>query len=458
MQVAAYADTFILSTHADQDLLYRETAALRLLRLMQAWAAEHVVEPGRGCVWLAQKWLQSRIGVSRSQLYRVLSRLQSSGWIEPSTVPDSTGRERPGFRVALVSANGFATAMRPRCDIDATPMRHNCDFPTLKLKEENVREDRAAMTRAPRQSSLPGSEFETPIERPGSETRSENGTMGTIRRDPRIKEAAARVDEYERGRYIQHPRATRPKRDSPQAHALSLEAIRTAMEAAVESGRYETIEKIETTFRAVVELNWSSAVEKQETWDWWTGSAMWSPRSLERVLGWLEEKRNWIYLDRASGKSPIPQVAAETGKVEGDIADLSPAEQQAEYDRRHGIETVGPIVPDGADPETYVHPKIVMGIDHAVPGGDETGVFIEFRDGHSVHSLRELLRPGTVYEEEGIRKWDMPAISLAYTPAPEVSDVELRKASERKLDYVMRTTPEERDADAKAGRKPWEVG
>ena len=503
MQSTAYADPILLSTHADQSLLYRSSAALRMLRLMQSWAANHIVEPGRGLVWIARDWLRDQIGVSRSQYFRALARLRNSGWIVASTVADSSGQERPGYRVALASSDGFATAMRPRCDLDATHMRPKCDPPTLKLNQENTIEGKAAMTRDTRQSNLPGSHFDTPVSYQG-QTKQD----GAPRRDDRLKVVAARVDEYERARYMQHPRCVRPKRDTPEAHDISVEAITRALERVVASGSHSTLEDIETQFRAVVELNWEAADRKAETWDWWTGTAMWAPRSLDRVLGWLEEKRNWIYLERAAGRSSLPSRPDDTGRMPDDVSEMTPAEQQAAYDQAHGL---------------------VRGVDPSLPGSDRTGVFIEYRDGVTEGDLRDLHRKVSIsiggHELQGFkpdqplefpaedpnpsenwRRWaSMPSVqSPGYAAAraewdameqlsdavergdaPDMaklmdelalefqmprtimfgepvggvsSDDELRRIRDRKSAYMKSTTPEERAADAKAGRQPWEGG
>ena len=480
MQSTAYADPILLSTHADQDLLYRSSAALRLLRLMQSWASHHIVEPGRGIVWVARGWLQKRLGVSRSQYFRVLARLLGSGWIVPSTVSDETGQERPGYRVALTSASGFATDMRPRCDLDATQMRPRCDSPTLKLNEGEVSEGKAAMTRPPRQSNLPGQEFQSPAQH-------ETGTTKTTLsinavRDPRLNPVARRVDEYERARYIDHPRCVRPKRDTPEAHSISVEAITRALERVLASGVYSTLEDIEMRFRGVVELNWDAADRKQETWEWWSGTAMWAPNSLERVLGWLDEKRNWVYLERAAGLSELPSRPDETGLMPDDVADLSPVEQQAAYDEAHGIE-----VPGGADPETYVQDEIRITVGGIPITGFADGRDVEISDDtpepgqwrrwldkplvldiqppaecEGAQQLSDAVDRGDPAELEQLTSelaahFQLPkSLMLGEVPGG-LNDEELRRLHDRKLAYMKATTPEERVADAKAGRKPWEV-
>lgn len=479
--MTAYADPLSLSTHADQALLYRSSAALRMLRLMQSWAANHLVEPGRGIVWIARGWLQKQMGVSRSQYFRALARLRSAGWIVASTVADETGHERPGYRVALQSSDGFATAMRPRCDLDATAMRPKCDSPTLKLIEENMNEGKAVMSRYPRQSNLPGSEFQQQARahlisenRSGSEN--EPGTENNPgkcrpRRDPRLNEVASRVDEYERARYIQHPRCVRPKRDTPEAHQISVEAITRALERVVESKVYDTLETIETRFRAVVELNWDAADRKAETWDWWTGSAMWAPISLDRVLGWLDEQRNWIYLERADGRSELPSRADDTGLMPDDIGQLSPADQQRAYDEAHGIESA-PKWPDTPAVE-WAPTKTAEQVLADVPAmmADEAVRFdaIQRRRSSSHSSWNRETGEITDHPDFGAavdgfaqavaNHVRIPKhILMNDAPGDIARESELAGIRDRKVAYLRSTTPEERAEDAKAGRQPWEVG
>lgn len=506
--MTAYADPLSLSTYADQALLYRSSAALRMLRLMQSWAANHLVEPGRGVVWIARGWLQKQMGVSRSQYFRALARLRSSGWIVASTVADETGHERPGYRVALQSSDGFAIAMRPTCDRDATQMRPRCDSPTLKLIEENMNEGKAAMTRDPRQSNLPGAQFQQPAEQDSGTTTTT--TTGRKRRDSRLNEVAARVDEYERARYIQHPRCVRPKRDTPGAHQISVEAITRALERVVESKAYDTLQAIETRFRAVVELNWDAADRKAETWDWWTGSAMWAPISLDRVLGWLDERRNWIYIERADGRSELPSRPNETGLMPDDIGQLSPADQQRAYDEAHGIETqVGTwegkssdqIIADisgmaeqlreMAPPFTGDLERVTQQVMRTAreTGADPMAVARVYLNG--THELKVVVpeikidpiqRPrsnshsswnretGEITDHpdfnavmDGVAAeltahFQMPkSLMLGTVPGGITSESELAAIRDRKVAYLKSTTPEERAADAKAGRQPWEV-
>ena len=315
------------------------------------------------------------------------------------------------------------------------------------------------MASDPRQSSLPGVQFETPVQ---SQHEPQPGKIGTIRRDPRLREVALRVDEYERARYIQHPRCTRPKRDTPQARDISVEAITRAIERCLP--QFETLEQLETRFRAVVELNWEAADRKSETWDWWTGSALWQPNSLDRVLGWLEEKRNWIYLDRAAGKTPLPQRAGDTGNLDHDLLDLSPAEQQAEYNKRHGIDPGSMTISIGGQELHGISDGQFVEITDDEP---EPGQWKRWAD---IPPIKLEIMP--LVEGEPSEVVSYPSVAGIQMPAPDPispelfdglrlppppTDEELRASSQRKLEYMRSTTPEQRAEDAQAGRKPWEV-
>jgi hypothetical protein len=210
------------------------------------------------------------------------------------------------------------------------------------------------------------------------------------------------------------------------------------MERAVESGEFDSLSIIELRFRAVVELNWEAAERKVETWDWWSGSAMWAPRSLDRVLEWLNEERNWIYLDRAAGSQPVPKApTADEIDERIDSLNMSPQEQQDDYDRRHGIRP-SPFECEQKS-RSYNH-KISVTIDDK--SAEAMLRCAESGDG----SLAEVM--GNVFTGMG------DSFEL---PKPK-GDSQLRKEAQRKSEYVKRTTPEERAADADAGRKPWEVG
>jgi hypothetical protein len=198
---------------------------------------------------------------------------------------------------------------------------------------------------------------------------------------------------------------------------------------------------------------------------------MWAQRSLDRVLGWLEAKRNWVYLERAKGKSPLPK--RESAEPQEDLSDLSPLEQQRAYNEKHGI---------------------FVGVDPAVPGGDETAEVVVSFDPiqrtrtWSYSSWNSKTDEITHHPDPSLASWDggkagedmgedaqkaaidrMRELSEApevYRPDPGMAkvlqeiktDEELREIAKRKLAYVKATTPEQRAADAKAGRKPWEVG
>ncbi len=492
MQSAAYAATIHLSTHlADPALLYRNTAALRLLRIMQGWALEHLVEPGRGAIWVARDWLQKRLGVSRAAYYRALTRLRATGWIEDSVVADESGRERPGFRVAFRANDGFRepgeTQTRPNCDTDATQLRPRCDFSTLKLSEVKLIEVETEMSRKPRQSSLPGADFEAPKER-------ETGKRmdGKKRRDPRLRPIAERIDEYERARYFEHPRRVRGKRDSPEARSVSVEAITKALERTLDWEYSQvSLESMEVVFRGVIELNWDAAERKVETWDWWSGSNLWAPMSLERCLGWLEEERNAVFLQRAHGDLPLP-VRSDMQSGAGDVVDisaLSPRQQQEQYDRDHGIESPLPDAPDAGYEIKYLDgvtedsvrqitgelavvwgqdpvagsaevSGVSLGFDPAAPGGDETGI-VELEiaeDGkQSVSKTCKTEYADVFLDGVKIDPFGGVQTIVRVVTRPKTDD-ELRQESARKLAYLKATTPEERQADADAGRKPWEVG
>ena len=561
MHQAAYADAILLSTPclADCTIVLRDGTPRRLLQWIWSVGAGRLVDGFRGTVWISHAWLAKHLGVKRGTLRQALTRLRHAGWIRDAITSDHDGHPCRGLCFANAAEHGFAnagrtldeqTVHRPRT-LDAPP-------PTLKLKEDQSMLAQSGVPRDPRQSSLLGPSFDAPAK----QHKPEDGKMGTIKRDPRLHEVAVRVDDYERLRYDQHPRRVRSKRDTPEARRIAVEAITQALERVVASGLYGTLEAIELRFMAVVELNWEGAERKAETWDWWTGSALWAPNSLERCLGWLDEDRNWIYVERARGISPRPIRENSEPEPGARTEGLSPAEQQAEYDARHGIarpEAVvdefdpargyadgfgchyGPVVPETTETPVWDERRVdvYVGVDPSIPGGDET-VTVEGRilpggelqiDNAKVYSTPKQLE-GTARVDENGRlsveitgfdaeqrershshasvdsktgvtthhpdyapEWGLvelvglddsppkapnPPIDIEYRDGkteedmreihrlphgrflsvepPKKTEEELRRELSAKAAYLLATTADERDADAKAGRKPWEVG
>jgi len=297
------------------------------------------------------------------------------------------------------------------------------------------------MSRRPRQSGLPGVKVEM-------DTRPITTLSGRPKRDPALRPIAIRIDEYERQRYSEHPRCVRPKRGTVQAIDIAVEAIVRALERVVESGLYPSLEAIEERFMAAIELNWDAAERKIETWVWWTGSALWAPHSLERVLGWLEDERNAVYLRRARGEDTLPRRAQADAEP---VRELSPLEQQAEYDRRHGVTpepTIAELVGSGLK-------TVEPGVGTCVlkqPRPDPTSPPIEIE--RASQALSESLDR---QRSERVFRKDMELARSTVQPRVK-SDDELRAESLRKSEYMKSTTPEQRSADAKSGRKPWEVG
>ena len=466
MTQAAYADPFILSTRlADQSILCRSSALLRALRLFQLQAESRGVADGRGTVWRSVEWLAAKLGVCRSNIYRIFRRLRAARWIVDAFVTDEHGHERPGFAVAMGAEFGFSTNIPHSLHTPSTLPPHTLDTPPSIEHKESLSEGKTLMARKPTQSSLPGASFEEP------KIEASKRKDGGKRRDPRIREHAVRVDEYERKRYQEHPRCVRPKRDTLEARSNSVEAITRAMERYVESGESEGLDHVELMLKAVVELNFESAVRKIESWDWWSGSAMWTPSSLDRVLEWLTEPRNWIYIERA-GSSPMPVLLGnEPSPHAPEVSDLSPKEQQDDYNRRHGITAqvqnfrdyeASFVVPDPEAPRfdpiqrprNYNHSTLTgFGVMVDLPTANEqkaAGVMLD-SVGEGDGSLDEVMAKliDGVAGDAGV-----PAYMLGGKPK---SDDELRGEAERKLAYVRSTTPDERTADAAAGRKPWEV-
>lgn len=489
MTSTAYADPIHLSTlQADQSILCRSSALLRALRLFQHQAESRGVADGRGTCWRSVEWLASKLGVCRSNIYRIFDRLRKARWIADAFVVDEHGHERPGFAVAMGAEFGFATNTGPTLDKDWTLARHSLDTPPSIEFNEILIQSKSVTGRKPTQPSLLGASFDEP------KIEASKRKDGKKRRGPRLREHAARVDEYERKRYQEHPRCTRPKRDTPEARKNSVEAITKAMERYVESFESDDLDHIELMMRAVVELNFDSAVRKIESWDWWSGSAMWTPSSLDRVLEWLSEPRNWIYIERAKGAAECPAVGtAQEISAIVDVTGLSPQEQQEDYNRRHGITAqvknlrdyeasfavdlkagkIGPGLSDYLagetvfmpDPEPPVFDAIqrTRNCNHSTPTG--LGVMVDLPTdneqkaagamidacGVGDGSLDEVMAKliGGVADAAGVPAW-----MLGGKPK---NDDELRRESERKLAYVRATTPEVRAEDSKAGRKPWEV-
>jgi hypothetical protein len=299
--------------------------------------------------------------------------------------------------------------------------------------------------------------------------------QGPKRRDPRLHSIADRLDEYERLRYSEHPRCTRPKRSTPEAIAISVEAITRALERVVASGVYETLDAIEERLRAVVELNWEAAERKLETWEWWTGSKLWAPQSLDRVLGWLDEPRNVVYLHRATGEFELPRRAdAQVPAV--DVSELSPAEQQAAYDQEHGPR-FDAVQRDIQQNYMSIHPETgefsmtvmregdFMVVDSEEPVHLEAGDVIEREvmeqlsdcidrgDAPELAELMWMMEPGRTLSVSDESR-ELAAVATEYIGECQS---EALKTHERKLAYFKSTTYEQRDADARAGRKPWEV-
>jgi hypothetical protein len=257
-----------------------------------------------------------------------------------------------------------------------------------------------------------------------------------------------------------------------------VEAITRALERVVASGVYETLDAIEERFRAAVELNWEAAERKVETWEWWTGSKLWAPQSLDRVLGWLDEPRNVVYLHRATGEFDLPRRAdAQTPAV--DVSELSPAEQQAAYDRDHGrvIVTFGGVecTPFSGEFVNYTRPSSDITVmregDYMVGESDEpvhleAGDVIEREvmeqlsdciDRGDAPELAELMGMMAIGRPKRMSK-ESQELAAGATKYIGRCQGEALRIHERKLAYFKATTPEQRDADSKAGRKPWEVG
>jgi hypothetical protein len=316
-----------------------------------------------------------------------------------------------------------------------------------------------------------------------------------MKRDSRLHDIAVRVDEYERARYEQHPRCVRPKRNTPNARVLSVEAITKALERVVATEVYPTLEDIEMRFRAVVELNWDGAERKLETWEWWTGSWMWAPLSLERCLGWLDEQRNEIYLLRARGVLVLPQRPSSDEPSPVDMAGLSPMEQQAEYDRQFSSEQVsrshshasvdsdtGAITyHQDAQPESIEDYKWeTVGDDRVRKAHAEVSPFAEWLDEQeAAKQLSDCIDPAKPVSDYLRKIHDIAAQQLSdcidlgdapglgelvrgmmanARPESEPSEDQLARTMRAKGAYVNGTTAEERAADVLAGRKPWEVG
>lgn len=348
-----------------------------------------------------------------------------------------------------------------------------------------------------KQSTFPGRDFETPAQHT-----TPIGKIGTTPgRDPRLNAYAKRVDTYERERYSQHPRRVRAKRATPEALAISVEAITRAFEWAIERAPDWSLEEIEVQFRAVVELNWSSAEKKLETWTWWNGGALWRTHSLERCLGWLEEERNAIYLGRARGELALPKrpeepaeaVPAYTWETVGD----------ARVRESHGAGEPGSFAQSmldiGKSKMNYNPSKLRIEI-----GGQEIkGFSNQFANTPEYVTVppptfKDPLEPHEV-------EWQLPTVKLdivldvpicgeplpdepevaaliaqfeaarttkplppadAAKVASDLAEVESELGSREPkpdkhrgyrnaIDYVRNTTPEQRAADDKAGRKPW---
>jgi len=488
--MTAYADTILLSTPtaADVTILFREGTAHRILRWMWNVSAPKIADAGRGTVWICRAWLAKHLGVSRGALRQALCRLRRMRWIADAVTTDSDGQLCEGFAFAKRADQGFGdageTLARRSRDAGETLERRSYTIVKTKLIEST---DQTAMSRKPRQTDLTGVGFEAPTQ-PAQVTQPRT-KAGNMKRDSRLHDIAVRVDDYERDRYEQHPRCVRPKRTTPEARVLSVGAITQALERVVATEVYPTLEDIEMRFRAVVELNWDSAERKVETWDWWTGSAMWTPLSLERCLGWLDEHRNEVYLLRARGVLALPQRATSEAPSPADMTGLSPLEQQAEYDRQFGAaaehvedyvrETSQALIQD-AKPEQWGTPEwmdeaywklkecsdFVVGVDLAKPGSDEAGVHIEYRDGLGKEDLRKVHDDAAEQLSDAIDRGDAQGLDdlvrelMDYTgqPADDVSETQLARDMRAKTAYVNGTSAEERAADAEAGRKPWEVG
>ncbi len=114
MQSAAYCYPKILSTlAADPQVLARDCTALRLLRLLQAWARTRPSERGRGTAWYRRGWLARKLDVAASTLRKAFARLKRCGWLLDALVRDESGTEQFGVEVALEAAAGFAGERYP---------------------------------------------------------------------------------------------------------------------------------------------------------------------------------------------------------------------------------------------------------------------------------------------------------------------------------------------------------
>ncbi len=291
-----------------------------------------------------------------------------------------------------------------------------------------------------RQSVLPGSEFETQSQ-PAEVRGKVSGSAGESLRDPRIHVFAKRVDEYERARYAQHPRCVRPKRATPEAIQISVEAVVRAFEWAIDRQPDWSLETIETRFRAVVELNWSAAESKVATWMWWNGGALWRACSLDRCLGWLEEERNSIFLARARGRLELPkrkEVKPSIAEVESVLSELDAICPRKIPPPEHAV------VPP---------PKFATEKKPEPPNATELALIAREKASWEQHlaAMEAKLSKGT----------DVP-LSILRGDAPSglndgVAQLGTKNAERDKYQrmkaYIDRTTPEQRAADDKAGRK-----
>lgn len=294
MSTAARADTSILS---------RQCAALRILRILQAWASRDGAESGRGVAWVIRHHLESVADCARTTLWRALRKLESSGWIRPSVVVDDRGVEREGYEIAMISASGFfgamaanETEMKPIC----TEMKHRNNYIN---KENQTRSGGGAVQMATHEPPPPAEEAPRASPRPAESDRprSVDGRRD-LPYDREAMGAAKSVAAYERRRRSEHPRAADgdESRWPPLEH--STRAVYRLLAERMRGKHRREIPAEAAMLAASVDLTFERARRHESTWDYWVGLGLWEGSTPSRLLGWLEEPKNAMFLSQAAGK------------------------------------------------------------------------------------------------------------------------------------------------------------